>query len=470
MAFFSALDFLSLTPRTEPIPEDTTGYEGYDNYGQSGEAWQTEGTSWQDYPQGDQWAHQPGPQAEVWDTGQYPQQEWRAPTTSPAPVDAPTPPGPSAFAAWGRNPQGVHGTPQPPHMAQHPPSAAPPGPPPGVPPSRSRQDSGLPPVAPSWHKWSAEAMANNKQVALPPSQPPGTGYGQQGRVTFASHDSYVPFVSRDENTPQAQQMIFDSIMNSRGGAPAPRQPQQRSARGSAQNSMHSTKHSKKSKKEKRVQEQSPHNAWDGQQQGYGWGQENPGFEQDNSQWGKEGYGWDQQQEADWGEKQDPAWDQWPSGEAGRDGMESEGYTDSEGWNVTGRRKTPQYVSNTFLHALAPESPYPVSSRTMAYANGTVPPPVDAPSPVLSRRSNTINDYTNIESLESFGEALRPVEGAFFGQERKARDRIHWQFPHEKDERVRNALEWLHDHTRSVASFGVSFSRSSVSFSQRTLFS
>ena len=310
-------------------------------------------------------------------------------------------------------------------------------------------------------------MANNKQHALPPTQPPGTGYGQQGRVTFASHDSYVPSVNRDENTPQAQQMIFDSIMNSRGHPPAPRQPQQRSARGFPQNSTHSTKHSKKNKREKRVQEQSPPNAWDGRQQDYGWGQDNSGWEQDNSQWDKEGYGWGQQQEANWGEKQDPAWDQWASGEAGRDDSESEGYTDSEGWNVTGRRKPPQNMSNTFLRALAPESPYPVSSRTMAYANGTAPPPVDAPSPVFSRRSNTINDHTNIESLQSFWEAIRPVESAFFGRERKARDRIHWQFPHEKDERVRNALEWLQDHTRSVATFGVSIPHSLVSFSQRT---
>jgi hypothetical protein len=259
-------------------------------------------------------------------------------------------------------------------------------------------------------------------------------------------------------------MIFDSIMNSRGRARAPKQPQQRSA-------QNSTKHSKKSKKERRVQEQSAPNAWDGQQQDYGWEQDNSGWEQDNSQWDKQGYGGQPQQEADWGEKQDPAWDQWASGDAGRDDLDSEGYTDADGWNdVTGRRKSPRNMSNTFYHALAPQSPYPVSSRTMAYANGTAPLPVDAQSPAFSRRSNTIHDYTNLEALESLGEALKPVEQAFFGRERKARDRIHWQFPHDKDERVRNALEWLYGHARSIASFGVSIPHSHVKISLSTTFS
>jgi len=104
---------------------------------------------------------------------------------------------------------------------------------------------------------------------------------------------------------------------------------------------------------------------------------------------------------------------------------------------------------------------------MAYAKGTAQNPPDARSPaslLARKRSNTINEYTNLESLESYEEALKPVESAFWGRERKARDRIHWQFPHEKDERVRHALEWLYGHSRSVAIFGVSISLSPVIFS------
>ena len=314
------------------------------------------------------------------------------------------------------------------------------------------------PTAPTgWQTWGAEAIANSSKQYGPPPAQYQAGYGQQGRVTFASHDSYVPFVDRAEATPQAQRQMFDSIMNSRGGAPAPKQPQQRPARGPAQNPTHSAKQSKKSKKEKRAQEQNPPNPWDGQQQDAGW-QGNQGWEQDNTQWGEEkGYGWTQP-EADWGEKQDPppAWDQWAAGEAGRDDVEPEGHTDGEGWN-DGRGNYQQHVSSPFFQPPAGGSPY---SRTMTYANATIQVPVHPPSRYSSKRSAN-NDYINLESMESFEEALKPVESAFFGRERKARDRIHWQFPHDKDERVLNALEWLHGRARSVATFGVSAPCSSV---------
>jgi hypothetical protein len=142
---------------------------------------------------------------------------------------------------------------------------------------------------------------------------------------------------------------------------------------------------------------------------------------------------------------------------GRDDLDSEGYTDSEDWNdVTGRRNFRRTVSNAFVPAPAGNSPYPMPSRTMAYANGTLEEdPLEAFSPGLSRKRNTMHDFANIELLESYGEALKPVENAFFGRDRMARDRIHWQFPFNKDERVRHALEWLHDHAHGVGAFGVS---------------
>ncbi|KAI0248687.1 hypothetical protein BJV78DRAFT_1130981 [Lactifluus subvellereus] len=96
----------------------------------------------------------------------------------------------------------------------------------------------------------------------------------------------------------------------------------------------------------------------------------------------------------------------------------------------------------------------MSSRTMAYASGHAQDALDIFSPGLSRRRNTIQDYANMEFLESYGEAFEPVQNAFFGRERKARDRIHWQFPHDKDERVRRALEWLHDNEHGVGAFGL----------------
>jgi hypothetical protein len=104
---------------------------------------------------------------------------------------------------------------------------------------------------------------------------------------------------------------------------------------------------------------------------------------------------------------------------------------------------------------------------MADANGTVRNPLNARSPSISQKRITIDDYANVESLVSHGEALKPVENAFFGRERKAWDRIDWQFPCEKDEEVRHALEWLHGNARGVAAFGVRIPESPVNCSHST---
>ena len=466
---------------TAPIPEDPSGYhdEGYGNYGQGGGPWQNNGTTWPDggaydagYVQGeDQWGQQPGPQTEAWDTGQYPPQAWDPPHTSP--VHAPS--GPAAFAEWGHL-QGPPNAPPPPHAPQQPPGA----PPPATQPSRPGANGGVS----GWKDWGAEAMAYSKHYPPPPPPPPpppghGPAYGQPNRVAFANQHSYAQFGDRAQDTPQAQRMMFDSIMNSRGGPP--QQPQQRSTRGPARgpDSTHTTKQPRKSKKEKRVQEQNAPNGWGGQQENpawqdnSGWEQDNSGWKQDNQQWDQGGYGWDQgggngkekqggyewdQGGGDWKEKQEPAFDTWPPGAPGRDDLDSQGYTDSEGWNdVTGRKNFRRTVSNAFVPAPTGESPYPMPSRTMAYANETAQDPLDAYYPGYSRKRNTMHDYANIELLESYGEAFKNVENAFFGRDRKARERIHWQFPHDKDERVRHALEWLHDNAHGVGAFGVSLS-------------
>jgi hypothetical protein len=195
-----------------------------------------------------------------------------------------------------------------------------------------------------------------------------------------------------------------------------------------------------------------------------------GRDHDNSQWEK-GYGWGQgqgQQEADWGEKQEQAYDQWGFGDAGRDDLDSQGHTDNEGWNDgTGHQNHQQNWTSPFLQPPTGGSPY---SRTMAYANGTAGQmPLDSRSPSFTPRRNTFDSYAHVEPLEeSHGEAIEPVRSAFFGRDRKARDRIHWQFPFDKDERVLQALEWLHGHNRSVAVFGVSIPHSPMMSSLSTI--
>lgn len=434
-----------------PIPEDPAGYEGWDNQGQGGEAWPNEETRWADgggddhgYAYGDQWQYS-SPQAQVGEytlpASQYPQQQWSAPTASP--TNTPNPAEAPAWTTWGRTPQGAYGAPRIPRAAPQQPAMAPPQ---ATQPSRPRNDSGATAGAPaSWQTWGAEAAAQGYQS---PHLTPGATYGQQHRVAFASNDSYVPTSDRAEMTPQAQRMIFESLLNTRGGAP--KQPQQRSGRSSAQTSAHTSKQQKKSKREKRAQEQNPQNDWGGQQENPGWGQ----VRQDNSGWGREESGWEQQ-DTGWTEKEGSAFDRWGTGDAGRGDPNGEEYADGDEWNdMAGRRHYRQTVSSAFVPAPTGDSPYPMPSRTMAYANGNAQDTLDALSPGLSRQSNTISDYANLQFLESFGEALKPVESAFFGRERKARDRIHWQFPHDKDEGVRHALEWLYDNAHGIGAFGL----------------
>ena len=367
------------------------------------------------------------------------------------------PAGAPAWAAWGRKPEGAYGTPRAPRAATTQQYAAPP--PQAMPSYHLRHDNGANTGAVGWQNWGKEAAANGYQPS-PQSQRapgPGTSYGQQYRAPYAGNDPYAHVAGdRADMDPHAQRAIFESILSSRGGAP--KQPQQRSAR----------KQSKKSKKERRTQEQSAPNDWGGQQGNQGWAQGNQGWRQENQGWEQENQGWEQenqawdkegtrwvQQDAEQGGKE-AAWDQWDNTGAEGAKLDGDGYTDSEGWNdVTGRRGYRQTVENAFVPRPVGDSPYPMASRTMAYASGHAQDSLDAFSPGLSRLRNTIHDYANMEFLDSDGEAFKPAWNAFWGRDRKARDRIHWQFPHDKDERVRRALEWLHDNAHGVGAFGVS---------------
>jgi hypothetical protein len=430
----SPLDFPHPIVGTAPIPEDTVTQEVWDGYAPGGEAGQNE--TWADgdgYGTQGQWGYTPDSQAGAWDNTQYQQQDWAGPTISPA-VNAQAPAETHAWTNWGRNPQGAYGAPRAPRTAaataQQPAASSRPG-----------YDAGANAGGSGWQNWGAEAAANGYPYPQHSQQAPGPGPSydqqyQQYRVPMGGNDPYAPIGGeRVDMTPQAQRMIYESIQNSQGGAPK----QHRSGRSPARKQL------KKSKKERKAQAHNSPIDWGEQEQNQGWGQG-----QDNSGWGGGDTGWDQQG-VERGGKDTSAWDQW--GGAEEADLDGDGYTDSDGWNdVTGRRN---FRQTAFVPRLIGDSPYPMRSRTMAYASGNAEDGLDAFSPRLSRRRNTINDYSNMEFLESYGEAFKPVENAFFGRERKARDRIHWQFPHDKDERVRDALEWLRDNAHGVGAFGVS---------------
>ena len=90
---------------------------------------------------------------------------------------------------------------------------------------------------------------------------------------------------------------------------------------------------------------------------------------------------------------------------------------------------------------------PSKTLTHAYKGTTVPLNfVDA--------HNKLNEYTNVKFTESHGEALSAVNHAFFGKERKARERIRWAFPPDKDPRVSSVLDWIDAVEYSLGAYGV----------------
>lgn len=94
-----------------------------------------------------------------------------------------------------------------------------------------------------------------------------------------------------------------------------------------------------------------------------------------------------------------------------------------------------------------------SSKTLAYAyHGTAAALESGPS------RNYMQDFADMHFVESEGAALIPVAGAFFGRsQRMAKERFHWMFPSDKDERVASLLAWIGDKrvSHGLGSLGVS---------------
>ncbi|KIK44474.1 hypothetical protein CY34DRAFT_802675 [Suillus luteus UH-Slu-Lm8-n1] len=88
-----------------------------------------------------------------------------------------------------------------------------------------------------------------------------------------------------------------------------------------------------------------------------------------------------------------------------------------------------------------------SSKTLTYAyHGTTASMENRPA------RNNAQDFADF--IESKGAAISPVAGAFFGRERKAKERFHWMFPPDKDERVASLLAWIQSVSYGLGSFGL----------------
>jgi len=99
---------------------------------------------------------------------------------------------------------------------------------------------------------------------------------------------------------------------------------------------------------------------------------------------------------------------------------------------------------------SPSGPtYNMPSKTLAHAYRGTTIPLHA-----GVMRNGMNDYADVRFIESEGKALEPVRRAFFSKERLARDRIHWMFPSDKDDRVASLLRWIQNVSYNLAGFGL----------------
>jgi len=102
------------------------------------------------------------------------------------------------------------------------------------------------------------------------------------------------------------------------------------------------------------------------------------------------------------------------------------------------------------HRYIPQySPYqPSPSKTLANAMG---------SPEFGRSFGsppTGPDSRSHRFIESQGAALSRAHNALFAQDRMAKQRFHWSFSPDKDERVRSLLQWIERMSEGVGVFGL----------------
>ncbi|KAJ7499182.1 hypothetical protein FB451DRAFT_1204555 [Mycena latifolia] len=96
-----------------------------------------------------------------------------------------------------------------------------------------------------------------------------------------------------------------------------------------------------------------------------------------------------------------------------------------------------------------DSTYKMPSKTLAHAyEGTTT------SLFTGVPRNKVSESANVQFIDSQGAALIPVHQALFGKTRMAKDRIHWMFSPNKDERVASLLSWIEIMSHSLGAYGL----------------
>ncbi|KAJ7781517.1 hypothetical protein B0H16DRAFT_1498669 [Mycena metata] len=96
-----------------------------------------------------------------------------------------------------------------------------------------------------------------------------------------------------------------------------------------------------------------------------------------------------------------------------------------------------------------DSTYHIPSKTLAHAQAGTTTSLFTGAP-----RNKVSETANVNFIDSKGAALKPVHQALFGKSRLARDRIHWMFPPNKDERVSSLLAWIEIMSYNLGAYGL----------------
>ncbi|ETW83832.1 hypothetical protein HETIRDRAFT_170294 [Heterobasidion irregulare TC 32-1] len=359
-----------------------------------------------------------------------PSGNWPSPASQPA-----APRAPSGNQPWSNLAQGAGN-----YAGPSPATAPPPSLPMQRQPHALRHTTGLP----SWQNWGAEAAAQ--------ARPTQRGAVNQGRVAFRETPSVIPYQYSATST--APPLVPPS--QQRSGRKTRKAPAQDPWPAQGEQGWGNTAQSQGAPNLDASPWQAPdqdHNDWT-HQDPIGWGQDGQHQQQESQPqdqtWGRgqEGQRWQQEnqtpQAEGWGH-QDTGQNQWGNGG---------GAPDENQWNDWEER---QQYSNSLAKAYVPRledpSSYPMPSRTMAYAMDNSPDAFRLARPVKPINDSGMSDYAHRKFVEAHGEGLRPADRALFGRERRARERIHWKFPHDKDPRVRDTLHWIQDKAHGLGALG-----------------
>ncbi|KAA1466285.1 hypothetical protein DENSPDRAFT_831093 [Dentipellis sp. KUC8613] len=91
---------------------------------------------------------------------------------------------------------------------------------------------------------------------------------------------------------------------------------------------------------------------------------------------------------------------------------------------------------------------------MAYASHLSPDALNSLKPGMASARTGMDSFVNMKFTDAHGEGIKFAERALFGRERKAKDRIHWQFPYDKDPKVQILMGWIEEVAPGLGAFGL----------------